>query len=198
MYRLFYNEKVMGDILYVVLNSEAKPSRIEKKGAIAAIYQGDELIGLNFFEASKLAPLASAGIIYAPKDELIDALNKALVAVHLAPLAYTRDSGFRVAKIAALEEHPLDEKAQIVTLSLGEKKMTTVSWYTNLAVGAFVVVALDGTILRDGSVFHQFVSRNIPNEVSLMGAKELGLPESQGAYHPTGLVEGADFFLGAH
>jgi len=196
MYRLFYNEKVTGDILYAVLNSEEKPSRIEKKGNVAAIYQGDELIGINFFEASKLARLPSAGILYAPKDELIDALNKAIAAVGLAPLAYTRNSGFHVAKIFALEEHPLDEKAQIVTLGLGEKKMTTVSWYANLAVGDFVVVALDGTILRDGSVFHQFVSRNIPNEVSLMDAKELGLPESQGAYHPTGLAEGADFFLG--
>jgi tRNA-binding protein len=196
MYRLFYNEKVTGDILYVVIQSEKKPSRIERKGDVAAIYQGQELIGINVFDASKIVSLPSTGVIYAPEDSVIDAVNKVIVAAGLAPLAYVRDSGFRVAKIAALEEHPLDEKAQIVTLSLGEKKLTTVSWYVNLAVNDFVVVALDGTILRDGSVFHSFVSRNIPNEASLMGAKELGLPESQGAFHPTALVEGTDFFLG--
>jgi hypothetical protein len=101
-----------------------------------------------------------------------------------------------LAKISAMEEHPLDEKAHILTLSLGSENKTTVSWYPNLSIGALVVVALDGTILRDGSVFHSFVSRNIPNEVSLMGSKDLGLPEGEGAYLATSGNPGDDFFLG--
>jgi tRNA-binding protein len=194
MYRLFYNEEVNGDILFILLASEKKPSRIEKKGDVAAIYEGQELIGYNLFNAKSHYAFPSAGIIYAPSSAMIEAVNKALTGAGFAPLPFEKKSGYAVAKITALEEHPLDEKAQIVTLSLGEKKLTTVSWYPNLAVNDLVVVALDGTILKDGSVFHSFVSRNIPNEASLVGAKELGLPAGIGAYHPSDLAEGSDFF----
>lgn len=194
MYRLFYNEMVNGDILFIVLASEKKPSRIEKKGDVAAIYEGQELIGYNLFNAKSHYAFPSSGILFAPSKAMIEAVNHALVGAGFSPLPLEEPSGYEVAKIVALEEHPLDEKAQIVSLSLGDKKVTTVSWYTNLAVDDLVVVALEGTILKDGSVFHSFVSRNIPNEVSLMSAKELGLPAGTGAYHPAGLGEGSDFF----
>jgi len=194
MYRLFYNEIVNGDILFIVFASEKRPSRIEKKGDVAAIYEGQELIGYNLFNAKSHYAFPNAGMIYAPSKAMIEAVNKTLVGAGFSPLPLEERSGYEVARITALEEHPLDEKAQIVSLSLGGKKATTVSWYTNLAVNDFVVVALDGTILKDGSVFHSFVSRNIPNEASLMSARELGLPAGTGAYHPTGLGEGNDFF----
>ena len=196
MYRLFYDKVVSGDILFVLISPEKKTSKTVKVGDLALLYSGEELTGINLFNASKVYPLASKGIIYAPKKELIDALNKVLVNAKVAPLPYLADSGFHLAKISAMEEHPLDEKAHILTLSLGSEKKMTVSWYPNLSIGALVVVALDGTILRDGSVFHSFVSRNIPNEVSLMGSKDLGLPEGEGAYLATSGNPGDDFFLG--
>jgi tRNA-binding EMAP/Myf-like protein len=196
MYRLFYDKVVSGDILFVLISPEKKTSKTVKVGDLALLYSGEELTGINLFNASKVYPIASKGIIYAQKKELIDALNKVLVNAKVAPLPYLADSGFHLAKISAMEEHPLDEKAHILTLSLGSENKTTVSWYPNLSIGALVVVALDGTILRDGSVFHSFVSRNIPNEVSLMGSKDLGLPEGEGAYLATSGNPGDDFFLG--
>ena len=194
MYRLFYNKPVTGDILFIVMASEKKPSRVERKGDVAAIYQGDELIGINLFNAQKIFPFPNEGILYAPCKKLIAAVNKAVLEAGISPLPESGDSGFHVAKIVGLEEHPLDEKAQIVSLDLGERKATTVSAYPNLSLGDEVVVALDGTILRDGSVFHALVSHNIPSEVSIMASQDLGLVPSEGAYHPENLKEGSDFF----
>lgn len=196
MYRLFYDQVVSGDILFVLIAPEKKTTKIVKNGDLALLYSDDELTGINLFNASRLDAFKTKGIIYAPSDVLIDGLNKYLVSAKAAPLPYTRDSGFHLAKITMMEEHPLDEKAHILTLDLGGKTLTTVSWYANIQVGSLVVVALDGTILRDGSVFHSFVSRNIPNEVSLMGSKDLGLPEGEGAYLATSGNPGDDFFLG--
>jgi hypothetical protein len=196
MYRLFYNPKISGDILFGLLDPEKKTERIESKGDLALLYAGAELVGFNLFNAKKVYPFPEEGAIFAPKEELVKALNGVLTAAGVTPLAVNEPSGYFVAEISAMEEHPLDEKAHILTLDLGNKTLTTVSWYPELSLGDQVVIAVEGTILIDGSVFHSFVSRNIPNEASLMSAKELRLTGEAGAYKVKGLVKGSDFFRG--
>lgn len=196
MYRLFYDLETTGDVLFIAINPEQKVERVVKKDSIAALYAGKELTGINVFDFSKVVKLKSKGILFAPRKELLDVLNAMLQNASLPSLPYREDSGYKVAEVLSLEEHPLDEKAHIVTLSLGEKKLTTVSWYSNLEVGKKVVIALDGTILYDGSVFHSFVSRNIPSECSICSCKELRLPETPGAFLVQGYHVGDDFFYG--
>lgn len=194
MYRLFYRPNVSQDILFVLIDPEKKTDRVEKKGDLAILYSGNEVAGYNLFNAHKVYAFPETGMIYAPKKELLAALNAFLTAAGQTPLSLEQPSGYFVSKITAMEEHPLDEKAHILTLDLGGKSLTTVSWYPSLMVGDEVVVALEGTILHDGSVFHRFVSRNIPNEASLMSAKELGLTGDEGAYKVTNRRSGSDFF----
>lgn len=197
MYRLFYNYKVTGDILYILINPEKKVDQVVRHDRVVALYGDKELVGINIFKVSEVFHLKTSGIIYAPEKPLIDVVNSLLKGAALEPLPYCVDSGYKVAKIQKLEEHPIDEKAHIVTLSLGEGELTTVSWYPNLEVGQEVVVALDGTILYDGTVFHKFVSRNIPNEASLCSGKELRLEQNYpGAFLVEGYAPGEDFFLG--
>jgi tRNA-binding EMAP/Myf-like protein len=198
MYRLFYNFKVTGDVLFVLLDPEKKVTRSETKGRVVALYAGETLVGANIFRVSEVFHLKTNGIIFAPDKPLLDVVNSMLKEAELPLLAPCLDSGYKVAKITKLEEHPLDEKAHIVTLSLGEKTLTTVSWYPNLNEGALLVVATDGTILYDGSLFHKFVSRNIPNECSICSSKELKLDDKPGAFIVEGYEPGEDFFLGGH
>lgn len=196
MYRLFYDQKTMGDVLFILLDPEKKVEKVVKTNEVAALYSGESLVGINIFDFSKVVKLKTNGILFAPEKELLEVVNSILGNAALAPLPFSNNSGYKVAEIVALEEHPLDEKAQIVTLSLSEKKLTTVSWYPNLSVGSKVVVALDQTILRDGSVFHSFVSRNIPNECSICSASELGLTPQNGAFLLKEEKAGDDFFYG--
>jgi len=198
MYRLFYNYKVTGDILFVLIDPEKKPDRVETKGRVVALYCGSELVGINIFKVSEVFQLRASGIIFAPEKPLLDVINAILTEEGLASLPLPSDSGYTVARISKLEEHPLDEKAHIVTLLAGQEELTTVSWYPNLNEGSLVVIAKDGTILSDGSVFNKFVSRNIPNDCAICGAKELKLDDKPGAFLPEGYEPGDDFFLGGH
>ncbi len=110
-------------------------------------------------------------------------------------LEETSNSGFKVLTISNLEEHPLDEKASIVTLKDGEKAYQAVSHYKNLEIGKMVVVALDGTILYDGSLFSKKLVKNIPVDATLCSGKELKVSDNyKEAFIPEGYSEGEDFF----
>ena len=135
---------------------------LQTHGAITALYAGDQLIGVNFFDFSKIVKLHTEGMIVTPEDKLIDVINAELENAKLPRLPYTRDSGYHVGKIVSLEEHPLDEKAQIVHLDFGAGKvLETTSHYPNLNVGELLVCALDGTITFDGTRFNAGKIRNI-------------------------------------
>jgi|SRR5574344_1408748 tRNA-binding protein len=197
MYRFFYNHEVSGDILFILIHPDKMVTHHNSLHNVTALYAGEELVGINIFNVSKSIKIHSSGLIFAPNKEFVDAVNAILEGEQLSPLPYLVSSGYLVGKITKLEEHPLDEKAQIVTISLGNKEVTTVSHYKNLALNELIVVEIDGCITYNGSVFHKFVSRNIPNDVSICSPRELKMEDDgAGALVVTNLKEGSDFFLG--
>jgi len=199
MYRLFYNYKVMGDVLYVVIDPLSYPDQVEKIGNVAALYKEKKLIGINLFDFGELVKLHTEGMIVTPEDKLIDVINSELQNAGLSPLPYTRDSGYHVGKIVSLEEHPLDEKAQIVHLDFGNNKIVeTTSHYPNLAVGELLVCALVGTIKFDGTLFRAGLVRNIGHEADICSEKELRIGEDfkQAFIVKEGYLSGDDFYLG--
>lgn len=195
MYRLFYRRETIGDILFIILDSEKKAERNERVGDVASIYSGDELIGINVFNFSNVYHIEKEGMIISPEEKMLEALNKKLAEAGVAPLEKPLDSGFKVGEIIELEEHPLDDKAHIVTASFGEKKLQTVSKMKNIKVGDKIVAALDGCILFDGSIFHSKVIRNIPNDFSIMNIKELGLGDSYDALIVEDMDSGRDYYI---
>ncbi len=196
MYRLFYDFKTNGDVLFLVYEPETEPDTIKEGSNVTGLFKEGRFIGANFFQIGEVVKLKTSGMIVTPDDALIDVLNTILKQNGLPELPYCRDSGYKVAKIVALEEHPLDEKAQIVTLSLGDRKIETFSRYPNLEVGKNVVVALDGTIKFDGTTFHASIIRNIHHDADIASGKELHLNEDyKNAFVVEGEKEGNDFFL---
>ena len=125
MYRLFYDFKTNGDVLFLVYEPETEPDTIKEGNNVTGLFKEGRFIGANFFQIGEVVKLKTSGMIVTPDDALIDVLNTILKQNGLPELPYCRDSGYKVAKIVALEEHPLDEKAQIVTLSLGDKQIET-------------------------------------------------------------------------
>ncbi|MBR5990591.1 MAG: hypothetical protein IK034_01985, partial [Bacilli bacterium] len=102
-------------------------------------------------------------------------------------------------KVFSTEEHPLDEKALILKLQCGEKTYETVSNLKGIEEGSMVVVALDGTILFDGSVYHAAVIKNINNDVKVLSPVELRLEGSmKDAFlldDDPSFKDGEDFFI---
>lgn len=196
MYRLFYNHENVGDVLFVVIDPERSPDRVETKGEVTALYQGEELVGINLFDFGKTAKIKASGMIVAPEDILIDVINDKLVNAGLSKLPYCHESGFKVATIAKLEEHPLDERSHIVTLKIKDQTLSTVSRYSNLEEGMKIVVVLDGVMKFDGTAFRKKVVKNIPIECEVCCEKDLRIGEEfKAAFIPEGKEEGDDFFL---
>ncbi|MBP5216289.1 MAG: DUF4479 domain-containing protein [Bacilli bacterium] len=198
MYRLFYNLRLLGDVLLIEIAPGKEATSLKRSGDIIALFHEEELIGYNIFHLKDIVKLKTDGVIFAPDDRLIDIINILLRQQGFPILPYTRDSGYKVAKIIKREEHPLDEKKTIVTLSLKGKTLTTVSAHRNLLENSLVVVALDGTILADGSLFRETIIRNIPQQARICSGLDLKInAEGDSAFLPNeGEQEGDDFFLG--
>lgn len=180
MYRLFYNYPISKDVLFVLIDPSAPVTKTMRVGEVVALYDEERLVGYNIFDVSKTVKLNAHGIIFYPDPRLIDAINAILSRNGFDPLPYLDRSGFEVLEILSTEEHPLDEKASIVALrGKGEETFWTVSKAKNLLPSLRVVAAMDGAILRDGTLFHKRIEKNLPIDVFLMSPKMLGLGEEE-------------------
>lgn len=195
MYRFFYNPDYVGDVLFVVVDPEAIPNKIVERDGLTALYRDDVLVGANLFGAGKAFGLKEKGMIVKIDENVICSVNELFSKNGLAPLEKNVDSGYLVAEVTKLEEHPLDERCNIVTLNLGGKELTTVSRYANLEVGLRIVVAIDGCIKFDGTAFHKKIVRNIPIECEVCSPFDLRLgEEGRSAFAVTDKAPGEDFF----
>lgn len=180
MYRLFYNHLALKDVLIIVIDPEARVLKSETHNNVVALYgENDKLVGYNIFHIDDVMKIKANGVIFVPDAKLLEVINSLLEREGLAPLPEIKDSGYRVAKVLSTEEHPLDEKALILKLECGEKTYETVSSLKGIEEGSMVVVALDGTILFDGSVYHAVVIKNINNDVKVLSPVELRLEGSE-------------------
>ena len=97
MYRLFYNYKVTGDILFVLLDPEQKVDHAERKGRVEALYADNKLVGINIFNVSEVFHLKTSGIIFAPEKPLLDVVNS-------MALKFIVDSSIGISQAEALKK----------------------------------------------------------------------------------------------
>lgn len=200
MYRLFYNHQALKDVLIIVIDPEARVLKSEAHHDVVALYgENDKLVGYNIFHIDDVLKIKANGAIFTPDAKLLEVINSLLEREGLSALPETKDSGYRVAKVLSTEEHPLDEKALILKLQCGEKTYETVSSLKGIKEGSMVVVALDGTILYDGSVYHAAVIKNINNDVKVLSPIELKFEGSEKEAflldEDPSFKEGEDFFV---
>ena len=151
-YSLFYNLKLIGDILLIILDEEIIPNRKEKMDEdVVFIYHDDNLVGINIFNVSKLIKIKSTGLIPLPNDQFIDVINSRLKKFNFI-LPYKKESGFKIGKIIELEEHPESSHLHLLKVDIGSEVLDIVCGASNVSIGAVVVVATIGTTMFDGSL----------------------------------------------
>lgn len=151
-YSLFYNLKLIGDILLIILDEEIIPNRKEKMDEdVVFIYHDDNLVGINIFNFSKLIKIKSTGLIPLPNDQFIDVINSRLKKFNFI-LPYKKESGFKIGKIIELEEHPESSHLHLLKVDIGSEVLDIVCGASNVSIGAVVVVATIGTTMFDGSL----------------------------------------------
>lgn len=86
MPKLFYNRAAIGDVLLIVYNNDAIPNRIIKNGNVVALYNDDNLVGINIFDISKIIKIFHKGEIDDPTPAFIEIINHILINANLKPL----------------------------------------------------------------------------------------------------------------
>ena len=198
-YSLFYNFKLIGDVLMIVFNHDKRATRNAQNDDVVALYENDELIGINIFNFSNIVKIHSEGLIVLPPNQLIDAINAKIENVGLSKLPYKEQSGFKIGHVLTCEEHPDSDHLHCLTVDVKEEVLDIVCGAPNVKVGQKVVVAMPGTTMFDGSLIFPSELRGIKSNGMLCSPRELHLPNAPQVRGILVLEDnaeiGSDFFL---
>ncbi len=195
--RLFYPYKTEGDTLFLLFHSASYPAKVENRGDVTSLYKENNLIGINIAHFGEIVKIKANGYIVTPDDRLIDVINIKLRQAGLDPIPYIRDSGFKVAKITFVKEHPLNEKKRIVHLYTPEKIYDTVTSYLNIKVDDLVIILVPGGMRFDGTIFQESKANNLTVAAEICSSSDLHIgEEKETAFILEEGKVGEDFFLG--
>ena len=163
------------------------------------LYKNDELIGINIFNISEILKIKSHGFLPLINEEVLNVINSILQNAGLEELEYQDKSGFVVAKIIDIEEHPESNHLHICTVDVGEEKpLQIVCGSYNAKIGMKVVCALPYTFMPNGQQIIPSKLLGIESYGMLCSGNELNLEEYIGK---KGLLElddsynmGSDFW----
>ncbi len=172
---LFYNFHTIGDVLMIVIDAKVKPTRVEKKENVVALYQEDRLIGVNILSFSEIVKMKSTGLILLPPKQLIDVINHILRNAQLETLDAIDESGFKIGKVLSCEEHPDSDHLHVCKVDVGDKVLDIVCGAPNVVEGMKTVVAMPGTMMFDGSEIVPSELRGVASSGMLCSPRELHL-----------------------
>ncbi|MBX8993662.1 MULTISPECIES: YtpR family tRNA-binding protein [Staphylococcus] len=174
---LFYNPEGVGDVAFLQLEPVTGPVNYDKKGNVVTLYQEDQVVGFNIFEASK-AGVEGNGHIKLTED-LVNAFQQQLdqagvnyqLSVDLSPK-------FVVGYVASKEKHPNADKLSILKVDVGDEELQIVCGAPNVEAEQKVVVAKVGAVMPSGMVIKDAELRGVPSSGMVCSMKELNLPNA--------------------
>ena len=193
----FYNRKLIGDVLLIVIDNEAQATHIETKDDICVIYNNDKVIGINVFNISEVVKFKNEGRIVLPSDTVIDIINARLEAFNIEKLDYVTETGFKVGKILSVEEHPESTHLHCLKVDVKEQVLDIVCGAVNVKEDMLVVVATIGTTMMDGTVIKPGKLLGEVSNGMCCSPRELGIKIEYPPHHLLELEDveiGSDFF----
>lgn len=198
-YGLFYNYKTLGDVLLIVFKPTENPDEVIKMDDVVVLKNNNEIIGINIFNISKIMKIKANGFISLVEDKVLNVINHILENHKVKPLEKLDNSGFKVAQIVDIEEHPESDHLHICKVDVGH------SDYLEIVCGAFnarkdlkCVCALPYTFMPSGRQIIPGKLLGIDSYGMLCSGRELAL---EGYENKRGLLElddtytvGSDFF----
>ncbi|MGI6714247.1 MAG: YtpR family tRNA-binding protein [Bacilli bacterium] len=193
-YGVFYNYQLLGDVLLIDL-VDLPAEREEIRGEIHVLYHGEQIVGYNIFQISKIVKIRANGLIPLVDEKLLNVINSLLKKAELAPLPLLADSGFCIGKILTVEPHPESDHLHLTTVDIGSEILKIVCGAKNCKAGMMVPVAKVGTIMFDGTRIKETEVLGEKSYGMLCSSRELNLDQQSGLLeldHSYPL--GSDFF----
>lgn len=174
---LFYNPEGVGDVAFLQLEPVTGPVNYDKKGNVVTLYQKDQVVGFNIFEASKAGVEGNGhiklteGLVNAFQQQLDQAGVNYQLSVDLSPK-------FVVGYVASKEKHPNADKLSILKVDIGDEELQIVCGAPNVEAEQKVVVAKVGAVMPSGMVIKDAELRGVPSSGMVCSMKELNLPNA--------------------
>lgn len=198
-YGVFYNYKTIGDVLLIIFDQRENPDEVIKQDDVVVIKKNKKIIGINIFNISKIMKIKANGFISLLDDKVLDVINHILENHNLPILEKQKNSGFVVAKITSIEEHPDSDHLHICNVDVGEdKELQIVCGAFNAKKDLICVCALPYAFMPSGKQIIPGKLLGIDSNGMLCSGRELSL---DGYENKRGLLElddtykvGSDFF----
>ena len=193
----FYNRKLIGDVLLIIIDNDAPTTHIETKDDVCVIYNNDKVIGINIFNISEVVKFKNEGRILLPSNTVIDIVNNKLEQFGIEKLDYVNETGFKVGKILTVEEHPESSHWHCLKVDIGTEVLDIVCGAVNVKENMLVVVATIGTTMMDGTTIKPGKLLGEVSNGMCCSPKELGIKIEYPPHHLLELEDveiGQDFF----
>ena len=168
--RLTYNENV-GDVLFVTLRKTEEVS-YEHNGEITLIKDGNEVIGLNIFNASSNLKLELSDY-----EVMVQRINELLQKNGIEALEFDLTPKFIVGKVIEKESHPDADKLNVTKVDVGTEVLQIVCGAPNVDKEQKVVVARVGAIMPEGLYIKPSQLRGVDSNGMICSKKELNLKD---------------------
>lgn len=180
--KLTYNHQHVGDVLLVTLKKTENPSYEHHEG-VTVIREGDEVIGLNIFDASKVFSLLE-DVNVQPDESIVGEINEVLKSKGLDAIHPDLSPKFVVGKVLDKSKHPDADKLNICKVDVGDEELQIVCGAPNVDSGQHVVVAKVGAVMPDGLYIKPSTLRGVDSKGMICSKRELNLPDdgSKGIY----------------
>lgn len=172
--RITYNLEHIGDVLLVSLKKSDQVA-YEKKGDITLIKDGQEVIGLNIFNASKNLDFTSDQVD--DYEILVPKINNFLKKNDIEPLEFDISPKFIVGKVIEKSAHPDADKLNVTKVDIGTELLQIVCGAPNVEVDQKVVVATVGAIMPDGLYIKPSSLRGVNSNGMICSKKEMNLED---------------------
>ena len=180
-YALYYDYETIGDVLLVVIKPTIIPTKEVKINDVVALYNKDELIGINIFNISKVIKIKAKGLIPLINEDILSVINHILENANLEKLPIQIESGFRVAKIVDIDEHPDSEHLHICMVDIGDKEpLQIVCGASNARKDLVCVCATPFTFMPNGQQIIPNKLLGIQSNGMLCSGRELNLEGYEG------------------
>ena len=186
-YGVFYNYKTIGDVLLIIFDQRENPDEVIKQDDVVVIKKNKKIIGINIFNISKIMKIKANGFIPLLDDKVLDVINHILENHNLPILEKQKNSGFVVAKITNIEEHPDSDHLHICNVDVGEdKELQIVCGAFNAKKDLICVCALPYAFMPSGKQIIPGKLLGIDSNGMLCSGRELSL---DGYENKRGLLE---------
>lgn len=173
--KLTYNNEHVGDVLLVTLRKVDAPD-YEYHDGLTVIKEGEEVIGLNIFEASKKISLHE-GVNIEPTKDIVESVNKVLEQYDEVKIDFDISPKFVVGKVLEKSKHPDADKLNVTKVDVGDEVLQIVCGAPNVDAEQLVVVAKVGAVMPDGLYIEPSKLRGVESTGMICSKKELNLED---------------------